>query len=80
MIVNTAIVVNSIVISVIVLLIVLAIIHLVRVYRKSPCGDCSESKNCKTKHCEAFTKEKLLKEYKKAVKREEKENKKINKN
>lgn len=57
-------VVNFAVLAVIGILAILAILHLFIVYRKSPCGDCSSKKECT-----AFSKKKILKEYKKACKR-----------
>ncbi len=56
---------NIIVVSIIILLLILVIIHLIKVYKKSPCGDCASAKQCN-----AFSKDKLLKAYKKACKKE----------
>lgn len=61
---------NLIVILIILLLAILVIIHLIRVYKKSPCGDCASAKQCN-----AFSKDKLLKAYKKACKKEARLNK-----
>ncbi len=58
---------NLIVVFIVLILGLLAIIHLIRVYRKSPCGDCASAKEC-----QAFSKNKLLKAYKKACKKENK--------
>ncbi len=57
--------INLTVIVVVLILCLLVIIHLVRVYRKSPCGDCASAKEC-----QVFSKNKLLKAYKKACKKE----------
>lgn len=62
---------DLIVIGIIALLITLIILHLVKVYRKSPCGDCASAKQCT-----AFSKNKILKAYKKQCKMEQKLNKK----
>lgn len=58
---------DFVVISVVVILTILIICHLVRVYKKSPCGDCASAKQCS-----AFQKNKILKAYKKQCKLEQK--------
>lgn len=58
---------DFIVIGVIAALVVAVVIHLLRVYKKSPCGDCASAKQCN-----AFSKEKILKAYKKQCKLERK--------
>lgn len=58
---------NLIVIFVICIILGLIIIHLVKVYKKSPCGDCASAKQC-----QAFSKDKILKAYKEACERENK--------
>ncbi len=60
-------IVNIAVVGVILFLITLVILHLVLVYKKSPCGDCASAKQCN-----AFSKKKILKAYKKQCKLEEK--------
>ncbi|MDE7263943.1 MAG: hypothetical protein K2N64_04720 [Anaeroplasmataceae bacterium] len=60
------------VISIIAILIALVVWHLVKVYKKSPCGDCASAKQCS-----AFQKDKILKAYKKQCKLEQKINKQI---
>ncbi len=60
-------VVDSVVIGIIAIIIGLVIWHLVRVYKKSPCGDCASAKQCS-----AFSKDKILKAYKKQCKLEQK--------
>lgn len=57
---------NLIVIAVLSILILLVVIHLVRVYKKSPCGDCAHAKQC-----QAFDKKKIIKAFKKQCKLEE---------
>ena len=47
--------------------VLLVIGHLIRVYKKSPCGDCASAKQCS-----AFSKEKILKAYKKQCKMDRK--------
>ncbi len=58
---------NVVVILVLAIISILIILHLIRVYRESPCGDCASRKEC-----QAFSKKKLLKAYKKACKLEKK--------
>ncbi len=58
---------NVIVVSIICLIAILVILHLVLVYRKSPCGDCASAKQC-----QAFNKKNILKAYKKQCKLEQK--------
>lgn len=58
---------NLIVILVVSLITILVIIHLIKVYRKSPCGDCASAKQC-----QAFNKRNIIKAYKKQCKLEEK--------
>lgn len=58
---------NLIVVGVILFLVILIIIHLVIVYRRSPCGDCASAKKCS-----AFSKNRILKAYKKQCKIEQK--------
>ncbi len=60
-------VVDSVVIGIFAIIIGLVIWHLVRVYKKSPCGDCASAKQCS-----AFSKDKILKAYKKQCKLEQK--------
>ena len=55
------------VVGIIAIIIGLVIWHLVRVYKKSPCGDCASAKQCS-----AFSKDKILKAYKKQCKLEQK--------
>lgn len=56
--------IDFVVVGVILLLATLVIVHLIRVYRASPCGDCASKKECS-----AFSKKKILKAYKKACKK-----------
>ena len=56
---------NLIVIGIITLLVILVIIHLIKVYKKTPCGDCASAKQFN-----AFSKDKIFKAYKKACKNE----------
>ena len=56
---------NLVVIGVIILLSIVIVIHLVKVYKENPCGDCVNAKKCK-----AFSKDKILKAYKKECKKE----------
>ena len=58
---------NLIVILVVSLITILVIIHLIKVYKKSPCGDCASAKQC-----QAFNKRNIVKAYKKQCKLEEK--------
>ncbi|MDE5566217.1 MAG: hypothetical protein K2H02_02455 [Anaeroplasmataceae bacterium] len=58
---------NLIVILVVSLITLFVIIHLIKVYRKSPCGDCASAKQC-----QAFNKRNIMKAYKKQCKLEEK--------
>lgn len=58
---------NLIVILVVSLITIFVIIHLIKVYIKSPCGDCASAK-----HCQAFNKRNIIKAYKKQCKLEEK--------
>lgn len=58
---------NLIVISVISLIAIIVIIHLIRVYKNNPCGDCASAKQC-----QAFSKKKILKAYKKECRLEKK--------
>ena len=67
--VQTVSVADWVVLSVIGLAIVLVLLHLIHVYKKSPCGDCASAKQCS-----AFSKEKILKAYKKQCKLEQKKN------
>lgn len=60
-------VINLTVIGIILVLIGIVITHLVLVYKKSPCGDCASAKQCN-----AFSKNKILKAYKKQCKLERK--------
>ncbi len=57
--------VNIIVVTVIGVCVLLAVIHLIAVYRKSPCGDCANAKQCR-----AFSKRKILKAYRKSCEEE----------
>lgn len=59
------------VVGAVLLLCGLIIWHLIRVYKKSPCGDCASAKQCSS-----FSKEKIRKAYQKQCKLEEKQNKK----
>lgn len=70
MVVLTVNVTDVVVIGVFVILIGLVLWHLVRVYKKSPCGDCASAKQCS-----AFRKDKILKAYKQQCKIEQKLNK-----
>ena len=56
---------NLVVIGIFSVIIALILWHLIRVYRKSPCGDCASAKQCS-----AFSKSKILKAYKKQCKLE----------
>ncbi len=56
---------NVLVLAVILAITILVIVHLVRVYKKSPCGDCASAKTC-----QAFSKKNLIKAYKKQCKLE----------
>lgn len=56
---------NIIVISIISVICILVIVHLIKVYSKSPCGDCAAAKKC-----QAFSKKQILKAYKKECKKE----------
>ncbi|MDE6584858.1 MAG: hypothetical protein K2K15_05590 [Anaeroplasmataceae bacterium] len=56
---------NWVVIGIFSVIIALILWHLIRVYRKSPCGDCASAKQCS-----AFSKNKILKAYKKQCKLE----------
>lgn len=58
-------VIDLVVIGIILLLVVLIAIHLYRVYKDNPCGDCTAKKGC-----QAFSKKQIFKAYKKACKRE----------
>ncbi len=60
-------VVDITVIGIILAFVAIVVIHLARVYKKSPCGDCASAKQCN-----AFSKEKILKAYKKQCKLEQK--------
>lgn len=60
-------IVNTIVVGGILFLVALVILHLIIVYKKSPCGDCASAKQCA-----AFSKKKILKAYKKQCKLEAK--------
>lgn len=60
---------NIIVVSIISLIAILVILHLVLVYRKSPCGDCASAKQC-----QALNKKNIIKAYKKQCKLEQKNN------
>lgn len=66
MVVLTVNVINIVVIGSILILVGLVILHLIRVYKKSPCGDCASAKQCS-----AFSKDKILKAYKKQCKLEQ---------
>lgn len=55
---------DLVVVAVFILIIGMIVVHLVKVYRKNPCGDCASAKNC-----QAFSKNKILKEYRKACKK-----------
>lgn len=61
---------NVVVISIVLLLVALVILHLIIVYRRSPCGDCASAKQC-----HAFSKNKILKAYKRQCKLEGKNGK-----
>jgi hypothetical protein len=50
----------------------IVILHLIHVYKKSPCGDCASAKQCR-----AFCKEKIIKAYKKECKLEKTRRKNI---
>ena len=50
----------------------IVILHLIHVYKKSPCGDCASAKQCR-----AFCKEKIIKAYKKECKLEKTRSKNI---
>lgn len=63
---------NLLVIGIILILAILVIIHLIRVYKKSPCGDCASAKQCN-----AFSKDKIKKAYLKACKEETKMKKEL---
>lgn len=67
MVVLTVNVTDLVVVGIVATIIGLVIWHLVRVYKKSPCGDCASAKQCS-----AFSKEKILKAYKKQCKLEQK--------
>ena len=69
MVVLTVNVTDLVVVGIFAILIAFVIWHLVRVYRKSPCGDCASAKQCS-----AFSKNKILKAYKKQCKLEQKLN------
>lgn len=56
---------NWVVIGIFSVILALILWHLIRVYRKSPCGDCASAKQCS-----AFSKNKILKAYKKQCKLE----------
>ena len=58
---------DLVVVGIVAIIIGLVIWHLVRVYKKSPCGDCASAKQCS-----AFSKDKILKAYKKQCKLEQK--------
>lgn len=58
---------DLVVVGIVAVIIGLVIWHLVRVYKKSPCGDCASAKQCS-----AFSKDKILKAYKKQCKLEQK--------
>ncbi|MDE6661494.1 MAG: hypothetical protein K2J93_06710 [Anaeroplasmataceae bacterium] len=58
---------DLVVVGVFVILMGLVIWHLIRVYKKSPCGDCASAKQCS-----AFSKDKILRAYKKQCKLEQK--------
>lgn len=60
---------NLIVVGIVAVLIILVIIHLIRVYHKSPCGDCASAKQCR-----AFNKKNILKAYKKECQLEQNPN------
>ncbi len=60
-------VIDIVVIGIILAFVVIVIIHLANVYKKSPCGDCASAKQCN-----AFSKNKILKAYKKQCKLEKK--------
>lgn len=63
--------IDFIVLSIIALGVILVVVHLIRIYKKSPCGDCASAKQC-----QAFSKDKILKAYKKQCKIEERNKKK----
>ncbi|MDE7161546.1 MAG: hypothetical protein K2N65_02165 [Anaeroplasmataceae bacterium] len=67
MVVLTVNVINLAVVGGILLFLGLVVLHLIRVYKKSPCGDCASAKQCS-----AFSKDKILKAYKKQCKLEQK--------
>lgn len=56
---------NMLVLAVILAVTILVIVHLVKVYKKSPCGDCASAKTC-----QAFSKKNIIKAYKKQCKLE----------
>lgn len=58
---------DLVVVGIVAILIGLVLWHLVKVYKKSPCGDCASAKQCS-----AFSKNKILKAYKKQCKLEQK--------
>ena len=58
---------DLVVVGIVAIIIGLVIWHLVKVYKKSPCGDCASAKQCS-----AFSKDKILKAYKKQCKLEQK--------
>ncbi|MCM1131531.1 MAG: hypothetical protein NC310_05745 [Roseburia sp.] len=58
---------DLVVVGIVAIIIVLVVWHLFRVYKKSPCGDCASAKQCS-----AFSKDKILKAYKKQCKLEQK--------
>lgn len=56
---------NVLVLAVVLAITILVIVHLIKVYKKSPCGDCASAKTC-----QAFSKKNLIKAYKKQCKLE----------
>jgi hypothetical protein len=58
---------NLVVVLSVLVLLILVVLHLIRVYRKSPCGDCASAKQC-----HAFSKKEILKAYKKQCKLDQK--------
>lgn len=59
--------IDFIVIGIIALGVLFVVLHLIRIYKKSPCGDCASAKQC-----QAFQKDKILKAYHKQCRLDEK--------